>query len=39
MLATSDIPGARWVGRDALRELRREETQRRLRCPVKRDRP
>ena len=30
MLATSDIPGARWVGRDALRELRSEETQRRL---------
>lgn len=30
MLATSDIPGVRWVGRDALRELRSEETQRRL---------
>ncbi len=31
MLATSDIASARWVGRDALRELRADETQRRLR--------
>jgi 3-methyladenine DNA glycosylase AlkD len=31
VLATSDIASARWVGRDALRELRADETQRRLR--------
>ena len=31
ILPTSDVPSARWVGRDALRELRRDETQRRLR--------
>ena len=30
-LAMSDIPSARWVGRDALRELQGDETQRRLR--------
>jgi 3-methyladenine DNA glycosylase AlkD len=30
-LSMSAVPSARWVGRDALRELRRDETQRRLR--------
>ncbi len=30
-LTMSDSPSARWVGRDALRELRADETQRRLR--------
>ena len=30
-LSVSEIPSARWVGRDVLRELRRHETQRRLR--------
>ena len=30
-LAASTVTSARWVGRDALRELRLEETQRRLR--------
>jgi 3-methyladenine DNA glycosylase AlkD len=30
-LAASTVPSARWVGRDALRELRLEETTRRLR--------
>jgi 3-methyladenine DNA glycosylase AlkD len=32
MLSMSDMPSARWVGRDALRELRLDETQRRLRA-------
>jgi 3-methyladenine DNA glycosylase AlkD len=31
-LSVSDIPSARWVGRDVLRELRLDETQRRLRA-------
>ncbi len=31
-LTTSEVPSARWVGRDALRELRLEQTQRRLRA-------
>jgi 3-methyladenine DNA glycosylase AlkD len=38
MLTTSDIPSARWVGRDALRELRGNETQRRLRSASQRPR-
>jgi 3-methyladenine DNA glycosylase AlkD len=32
MLSTSSIPSARWVGRDALRELRLDQTRRRLRA-------
>ena len=32
LLTTSDVPSARWVGRDALRELQGDETQRRLRA-------
>lgn len=31
-LSKQDVPSARWVGRDALRELRLDETQRRLRA-------
>jgi 3-methyladenine DNA glycosylase AlkD len=31
-LSTLDAPSARWVGRDVLRELRHDETQRRLRA-------
>jgi 3-methyladenine DNA glycosylase AlkD len=37
-LTTLNVAGARWVGRDALRELSRDETQRRLRPGPRRTR-